>query len=99
MSWIGRCRAGLLRRLWVLGSEALAVPESSVLSPRLVHLLLAFNNQHHLKQLIDSLPSSKCEHHQSSSSYAPYGPTHDDREGVDGRHIFAREPFNLAGFV
>ena len=104
MTWIGGCRGGLLRRLWVLEREALAVLESryqapSVLSLHPVHLLLAFNNQHHLKQFIDSLSSSRCEYHQSSSSYAPYGPTLDGREGVDGRHIFAHEPFNLAGFV
>src|SRR5258706_1615017 len=56
----------------VLGSEALAVLEwpPSLLSPHLVHL--------HLEQL-DHLPrSSQCEHHHSSSSYAPYRPMHDD---------------------
>src|SRR5258706_6870014 len=42
--------------------------------------------------------SSKREYHQSSSSYAPYGPTHGDREGVDGRDIFSPEPLNLDRF-
>jgi len=77
-SWSKRrgCKAG--REYW-----ALAVREwpPSLLSPhKLVHL--------HLEQL-DHLPcSSQCEHHQSSSSYAPYGPMHDDCADVHGGSIY-----------
>ena len=75
-------------------SEALAVPESmywapSVLSLRLVHLLLAFNN-HHFLQFPPRL-LGQCEYHQPSSSIVQHRPMHDDQQDVDGWDSFVHK--------